>query len=99
MNYLMSQLQTLLLQIPKGKVTSYKAVTIALKLRSYRQAGQLLHKNPDPDRFPCFKVVHTDGRLGGYGLGVKEKELRLSKEKIKINKGFIVNFKDIFYSF
>jgi O6-methylguanine-DNA--protein-cysteine methyltransferase len=86
----LKQMQRLLLRIPKGKVTSYKE--IARKLRVHpRVAGRLVGSNPDGRKYPCYKVVHTDGRLGGYtsSEGVKEKVKRLKKDGIEINNGRI----------
>lgn len=84
------QMQKLLLKIPKGKVTSYKE--IARKLRIHpRAAGRLIGSNPDGKKYPCYKVIYADGRLGGYTTpkGVKEKVKRLKKDGIEIRNGRI----------
>jgi alkylated DNA nucleotide flippase Atl1 len=91
------QMQQLLLKIPKGKVTSYKE--IARKLRIHpRVAGRLLGSNPDGKRYPCYKVVYADGRVGGYtnSKGVREKMKSLKKDGIEIKNGRI-NKKFFFY--
>ena len=30
-----------------------------------RAVGNALHKNPDPDNIPCFRVVNARGALAG----------------------------------
>ncbi len=91
------KLQSLLLKIPKGKVTTYKVIAHAMGTKGYRYIGQLLNKNPEPDRYPCFKVVNSDGRLGGFAMGSKDKIRRLKKDGIVISDGKIVNFEKILY--
>jgi len=78
----MRELQLLLTKIPKGKVTSYKE--IARKLRIHpRTAGRLLSKNPYPNKYPCYRVVYSDGR-------VVSKHIKLLKnEGIEIKQGKI----------
>ncbi len=93
------KLQKLLLQIPKGKVTTYKAIAQVMGTRGYRYIGQLLHKNPYPDRFPCYKVVKSDGSLGGFALGEKEKIRRLKEDGVEVNNGKIVDFKGRYYGY
>lgn len=78
----------LLLDIPKGKVTTYGDIAEALGNKGYaRHVGNVLHKNEHPDIYPCYKVVNRKGRLAknfGYGNGVdKQKEL-LEKDGIKV---------------
>ena len=88
----MRGLQALLAKIPKGKVATYKIVAHALSMKSYRAVGQLLKRNPEPDRYPCYKVVASDGSLGGYALGIPEKIKRLKVDGIEIKNGRIVDF-------
>lgn len=86
------KLQKLLLQIPHGKVTTYREIAHAMGTRGYRFVGQLLNKNPHPDKHPCYKVVHSDGKLGGFALGQAEKICRLKADGISVKKGRIVDF-------
>lgn len=92
-------LQRLLLRIPPGKVTTYKALAQAMDLKGYRYVGQLLGSNPDPQRYPCYKVVRSDGSLGGFALGCEEKEKRLKVEGIEVVDGKIKNFEQKIYTF
>jgi len=79
----MKELWNLLRKIPKGKVTTYKILAKKLKMHP-RAVGKLLNKNPYPDRIPCFKVVKSNGEIGGYKFGVKKKIYLLRKEGIEI---------------
>ena len=92
-------LQNLLLKIPKGKVTTYKEVAHAMRTKGYRYIGQLLNKNPEPDKYPCYKVVQSNGDLGGFGLGCKDKIRRLKEDSIVIRNGKVVDFDSAFFKF
>jgi len=90
----------LVIQIPKGKVSTYKDIAKALgDERKSRRVGKALAKNPNPIIIPCHRVIKSDGSLGGYSLGVEIKEELLRKEGIIINKGKIDLSKYIFKSF
>lgn len=95
----MKELQGLLVKIPHGKVTSYKLVAHAMNMKSYRAVGQLLGHNPEPDLYPCYKVVGSDGTLRGYALGLPEKIKRLKADGILIKDGKILDFEDKVYSY
>ncbi len=69
-------------KIPKGKTTTYKAIAEKLKT-SPRAVGQALKANPNPIKVPCHRVIHKDGRIGGYKLGVKKKIELLKREGFK----------------
>ncbi|NIO44705.1 MAG: cysteine methyltransferase [Candidatus Aenigmarchaeota archaeon] len=78
----MRELQILLTKIPKGKVTTYKIVAKKLRIHP-RTAGRLLSKNPYPDKYPCYRVVFSDGRV------VRKHVKLLRKEGIEIEQGKI----------
>jgi deoxyribonuclease V len=85
-------------QIPKGKISTYGAVAIALGDRiAARAVGRMMNQNPDADTMPCFKIVHSDGRLGGFGLGIADKIRRLRNDNILVNDGRIVDFDRVFF--
>lgn len=85
-------------QIPTGKVSTYGAVAKALGNSGYARAvGRYMNKNPDADTMPCFKIVNSDGSLGGFGLGIKDKIRRLTEDGIEVKEGKIVNFKKVFF--
>lgn len=78
-----------LLQIPYGKVSTYKYLAQKFWLHP-RTIGKIMRANPFPNRYPCCKVVGSDGKLTGYALGLVEKEKRLTAEGILIIKGKVV---------
>ena len=85
-------------QIPNGRISSYGAVADALgdKIAS-RAVGHMMNQNPNADTMPCFKIVHSDGRLGGFGLGIDDKIRRLQQDLIQVYDGKISNFEDVFF--
>ncbi|UCB58542.1 MAG: endonuclease V [Thermoplasmatales archaeon] len=86
-------------QIPEGKISTYGAVANALgdKIAS-RAVGRMMNQNPNADTMPCYKIVHSDGRLGGFGLGIDDKIRRLYEAGIYVNNGKIFNFDTVFYN-
>ncbi|HLD38965.1 MAG TPA: MGMT family protein, partial [archaeon] len=61
---------------------------------SPRAIGQIMRTNPRPDLYPCYKVVRSDGSIGGYagcikGGKISKKVALLKKDGIKIEKGKI----------
>lgn len=91
MNY-QRNLQHLLLKVPRGKVTTYREIAHAMNMRGYRFVGQLLNKNPHPEKVPCYKVVRSSGEIGGFALGQAEKIRRLKADGIDIKEGRVVDF-------
>ena len=70
----------LLRKIPAGKVTTYKELARACKT-SPRAVGRILRNNKQPERYPCYKVVMSDGSLGGYcGIAHSKKKIALLKK-------------------
>ena len=52
--------------IPKGKVASYGRVAeLAGNPKMSRAVGNALHRNPDPENIPCYRVVNAKGELAG----------------------------------
>lgn len=71
--------------IPKGKVTTYKAIALALGSKGYRAVGNAMNKNPyDTEIYPCHRVVGSDGSLTGYAHGLDAKIKRLKSEGIEV---------------
>ncbi len=86
-------------KIPKGKLTTYSEIARALgKPRASRAVGNVLNKNECPDIVPCYRVVRSDGSVGGYSSGAEQKVGRLRKDGIEIKNGKI-NLKIYFHSF
>lgn len=68
-------------KIPKGKVATYgKVAEMAGDKKMARAVGNALHKNPDPNGIPCYRVVNAKGELAGEfafgGSGAQAKLLR-----------------------
>jgi deoxyribonuclease V len=93
----------LLLQIPKGRVTTYRALALALgDAIAVRAIGQILAENDQPDVYPCYKVVHSDGRVGAYRApgGPAEKIARLQADGVPVQEGCIPHLQEhVFHQF
>lgn len=75
------------LQIPKGETRTYKWVAEKIgKPKAYRAVGRALKENPLTVIIPCHRVIKTDGTLGGYSKGIKEKYKLLVSEGYNIKK-------------
>ena len=89
-NELAQKVYDYLLTIPKKKVVTYKQVAEYLGNKGLaRVVGNILHKNPDGDKYPCYKVLNSKGELAeNFVFGGKniQKE-RLEKEGIKVKDG------------
>jgi len=74
--------------IPKGKTMTYGEVARLLD-SSPRAVGQALKRNPYAPKIPCHRVIHSDGRIGGYsGIQNSKKKIKmLASEGIKIKNG------------
>jgi len=82
-----------LLQVPKGKVTTYGELAKAVGLKNGQRAiGMIMKKNPFPVIVPCHRVVKSDGKIGGYAYGQRVKSRMLGEEGIKIKNGKIIDF-------
>ena len=69
-------------QIPKGHVATYGQVAaMAGNPKMSRAVGNALHKNPDPENIPCFRVVNAKGELAGaFAFGGEGKQAKLLEE-------------------
>ena len=80
-------------EIPYGRVTTYKAIAIALgKPNAARAVGNACRKNSSAPAVPCHRVVKSNGEIGGYAAGVKKKIELLSAEGINVRNGFVQDF-------
>lgn len=79
----------ILKKVPKGKVTTYKALAIKLNTKAYRAVGQAMNKNPYAPKVPCHRVINTNGNLGGFASGLNNKIKLLKSEGIKIKNNKI----------
>ena len=69
-------------QIPKGHVATYGQVAaMAGNPKMSRAVGNALHKNPDPENIPCFRVVNAKGELAeAFAFGGEGKQAKLLEE-------------------
>ena len=82
-----------LLQVPRGKITTYGELAKAVGLKNGQRAiGTMMKKNPFPGIVPCHRVVKSDGKIGEYVYGASVKSKMLPKEGIKIKDGKIIDF-------
>ena len=56
----------LLKKVPRGRVTTYKALAAAVHTKGYRAIGQFMKHNPYAPEVPCHRVVASDGTIGGF---------------------------------
>lgn len=100
MNKLDSRVYKKLLQVPKGKVTTYGELAKAVGLENgQRVIGQIMNRNPFPVVIPCHRVVKSDGKVGGYFYGEQVKSKMLSDEGIQIKNGKIEDWEKTVFRF
>lgn len=77
-----------LLTIPKGMVVTYKQIAKYLgNIKLARVVGNILHSNPDENKYPCYKVVNSQGKLSknfAFG-GLEGQKKKLLDEGIEVN--------------
>lgn len=77
-------------QIPAGHVATYGRVAeLAGDKKMARAVGNALHRNPDPEHIPCFRVVNSKGELSGafaFG-GADEQARRLIADGVEVVDG------------
>lgn len=80
-----------LLTIPKGKVVTYKQIAEYLSNdKLARVVGNVLHRNPGENKYPCYKVVNSEGKLSrNFAFGGIEKQ----KEKLEKENVEVINYK------
>jgi AraC family transcriptional regulator of adaptative response/methylated-DNA-[protein]-cysteine methyltransferase len=70
-----------LLSIPRGKVTTYRALAEKLcDAKATRATGAAVGRNPISWLIPCHRVLGSDGALTGYHWGVARKRAMLAYE-------------------
>ena len=69
-------------KIPKGHVATYRDIAcLAGNPKMCRAVGNALHKNPDPEGTPCFRVVNAKGQLSGaFAFGGPDEQARRLRE-------------------
>jgi len=71
-----------LLTIPYGDTRSYEQLAAAIgKPKTVRAVGHANGLNRISILIPCHRVINKDGKLGGYGGGLRRKEYLLALER------------------
>ncbi len=74
-----------LLQVEKGRVTTYQQLGSYIDCASSQAIGQALKRNPFAPDVPCHRVVKKDLTVGGFGGSFAkgpEKQSMLEKEGV-----------------
>ena len=77
-------------RIPYGRVATYAQIAeMAGDRKMARAVGNALHKNPEPEAIPCFRVVNAKGELAGeFAFGGAGAQARLLEaEGIEVADG------------
>ncbi len=108
MTTLKKEVFSLVRKIPRGKVTTYREIALALDSKAYRAIGNILSKNGegflDGGKTPCHRVVRSDGGIGGFcghkcGKKVCEKKELLKREGIRFYGDKIIDFEKKIFRF
>jgi methylated-DNA-[protein]-cysteine S-methyltransferase len=75
---------SILKQVPRGKVTTYKEIAKALNCKAYRAVGNAMNNNPYAPKIACHRVINSNGKVGGFARGTKNKVKLLKSEGIEI---------------
>ena len=95
-------------KIPAGQLTTYGRIARFIKKpRAARAVGQALganlfsylHPRKDHRLYPCHRVVGEKGLLGGFTGGQKRKITLLEKEGCVIQRGRVLNFREVLHDF
>jgi methylated-DNA-[protein]-cysteine S-methyltransferase len=78
-----------LLEVPAGKVTTYKRLAEKIDCKSSQAIGQALRHNPFAPEVPCHRVVKSDRSIGGFGGFTKGAKI---DQKIQLLDGEGVRF-------
>ena len=74
--------------IPKGKVVTYGQIAEYLGNKKLaRVVGNILHNNPNENKYPCYKVVNGNGNLSKHFAfgGIERQKEKLEKDGIVVN--------------
>jgi len=82
--------------IPQGNVATYSEISrIIGRPRAYRTVGNILHRNPNPKKIPCHRIVSANGVLArnfAFGGIVGQKE-KLEREGVEVRENNTVDLK------
>lgn len=81
-----------LMEVPKGRVTTYADLASAISCGSSQAIGQALKKNPFAPQVPCHRVVRTDLTVGGFSSSTSDESV---SKKINLLKSEGVEFDEV----
>lgn len=81
-----------LLEVPKGKVTTYRDLGNSISCKSSQAIGQALKRNPFAPQVPCHRVVRSDYSVGGFSSSTSDESV---SKKIKLLKDEGVAFEEL----
>jgi len=76
--------------VPRGRVVTYGQIAAALgNPKLARAVGNVLHRNPDGETYPCYRVVNSRGCLSAHYAfgGLAAQRRRLESEGIAVENG------------
>ena len=77
----------LLGKVPENRVTTYGELALAARTHP-RAVAVFMKTNKDPVRIACFRVVRSNGDVGGYSGGGTDKKIKLlRKNGIRVRDG------------
>lgn len=73
-------------KVPYGATASYSQIAQKINNpKAVRAVGSANARNPLPIIIPCHRIIANNGKLGGYGGGIKMKQYLLKFETENIN--------------
>lgn len=75
-----------LMEVPRGRATTYSALARRVGCRSAQAVGQALKANPFAPQVPCHRVVAADGSLGGF-CGERDGRQLVRKRRLLESEG------------
>lgn len=87
--------------IPKGKVATYKLIASYTGIKNPRVIGNILHRNQLPEKYPCHRVVRSDGKIAsGYAMGGPSEQVeKLKNEGVAFERERKINLSQSLFSF
>jgi O-6-methylguanine DNA methyltransferase len=73
-------------KIPRGRVATYGEIARTL---GQPGAARALNKNPYAPQVPCHRVIRSNGEVGGFAGGARQKIALLKKEGVVTKNGKI----------
>jgi methylated-DNA-[protein]-cysteine S-methyltransferase len=74
-----------------GKTSAYKEIARNIKHnKAIRAVGTAIGKNPIPVIIPCHRIVNSNGKLGGFSLGLDKKKYLLELERYSLTDKNII---------